>query len=192
MQLKRETDPKRSLSVQGAAERLRVHPNTIYRLIQSGSLPASKQAGRWLVAADDLYRYSSGKNSWLSNLQLARHGLDGIRRLLETTQLPMGITDAEGYFLGVNDAYRDVLGYSRSWFHNHTYLDYAAQEGRLDNEKHCLRAMTQPGVSTGYLKKAVTSSGAIVLIDFQVVAARIDADPQSTQVVCLATNIKYI
>ena len=103
----------------------------------------------------------------------------------------MGITDAEGFFVGVNDAYCDVLGYPRSWFYSHTYLDYAAEDLRLDNEQDRLRALRQIGIAVAYRKKAVTSAGSVVFIDFRVVASQLDPDPQSTHVVCLATNIEH-
>ena len=103
----------------------------------------------------------------------------------------MGVTDADGYFLGVNDAYRDVLGYPRSWFYTHTYLDYTETDARESNEHDRLRAIQRPGLTVSYRKPAVSSSGKIVLIDFRIVAASLDDDPQSAQVICLATNIDH-
>jgi len=48
------------LKVSEIAERLRVHPNTVRRLIESGELPAVFIGSQARVLADDLERYLVG------------------------------------------------------------------------------------------------------------------------------------
>ena len=39
------------------SELLDLHPNTVYRLLQSGELPASKVGGAWRICKSDLIRF---------------------------------------------------------------------------------------------------------------------------------------
>ena len=39
------------------SELLDLHPNTVYRLLQSGKLPASKVCGAWRICKSDLIRF---------------------------------------------------------------------------------------------------------------------------------------
>jgi excisionase family DNA binding protein len=45
------------ISVQKAAEHLEVSERTLYRLINRGSLIASKVGGQWRISTDEINRY---------------------------------------------------------------------------------------------------------------------------------------
>ena len=48
-----------TLSIHEAAERLGLHYMTVYRYIRTGSLPARKDRGSWVIDVDDLGSNSS-------------------------------------------------------------------------------------------------------------------------------------
>jgi excisionase family DNA binding protein len=45
------------ISIQKAAEHLEVSERTLYRLINRGSLIASKVGGQWRISTDEINRY---------------------------------------------------------------------------------------------------------------------------------------
>ena len=47
-------------TVQDAAERLNIHPESVRRLIRLERLPAKKFAGSWLIERDVLEQFASG------------------------------------------------------------------------------------------------------------------------------------
>jgi excisionase family DNA binding protein len=48
------------VTVQDAAERLRIHPESVRRLIRAGRIPAKKFGNAWLVARDELEQFATG------------------------------------------------------------------------------------------------------------------------------------
>jgi excisionase family DNA binding protein len=48
------------VTVQDAAERLGIHPESVRRLIRMERLPAKKFANSWLIARDILEQFASG------------------------------------------------------------------------------------------------------------------------------------
>jgi excisionase family DNA binding protein len=47
------------VTVQEAAKRLNIHPESVRRLIRSGKLPARKFANTWLIERDVLEQFAS-------------------------------------------------------------------------------------------------------------------------------------
>lgn len=50
-------DPRIVIRPAEVGELLDLHPNTVYRLLQSGKLPASKVGGAWRICKSDLIRF---------------------------------------------------------------------------------------------------------------------------------------
>ncbi len=48
------------VNVPEAAERLRIHPESVRRLIRAGRLPAKKFGNSWLIARDVLEQFATG------------------------------------------------------------------------------------------------------------------------------------
>lgn len=46
-----------------AGSRLRIHPDSVRRLIRQGKIPAFKFANKWLIRKDELEQFALGYNS---------------------------------------------------------------------------------------------------------------------------------
>ena len=57
-----------------ASEILKVHPQTLLKLVRSGSVPAAKTGKCWVFIKDDLFEYIRSK--YTRNIELVSHDLE--------------------------------------------------------------------------------------------------------------------